>query len=341
MKPPLAFCLAVSHVDYQAALLWLRWAAFLAKAPACMTLDLWLVIVLTKRTPHIEPEIHEIVGDGPRFFTVSIVRLEDEDERGYPGSSSHLFVRSLEACRREVPEHAVQFIEPDCIPVQPHWAHTIQRAYQSAKQPFIGLHVRSTNEAISRWGFPAWHLTGNAIYPPNAFELAPSLRDTLVGTLDNCPWKDKGWAWDLFSAHEVIPQSEQTDAIQQVWRSDPWTPQNIHRISKRAALLHQSKDGSLIYNLALRDCPEFFDTLPNDGTCYQLDTGDTHLSIAGLTLDFTATVRGAGGRIIAVYRPRSPLEAALLRSSVGRRGVRAIPEADYRSLLRQAGKLWP
>lgn len=338
-RPPLAFCLAVSHADIVAAKLWLRWAVHLSWQGGGNVSHHRLLIFLTKRVSEAdEREIRETIAGARKFFNTTIQRCRDEDERGYPGSSSHLFCRALQSFNEMLTGYAMMFCEADTVPTRPTWAQELADEYARHSTPFVGLHIASTREAVDRWGFPAFHLTGNAMYPPNALHLAPSIEQCLVADTSDCPWGDKGWAWDLFCAHEMIPESAQTDKIQQIWRSDPWTPANINRLSPSAALFHQSKDGTLILNLALRGHQDFLDHLPASGRCYMLESGARSITLSGVEIKFRAAVRSVGGRIIGIHRPAVPMEDLLLASAAGRAGLTTISAPDYDKLLAQADR---
>lgn len=330
-RPPLGFCLAVSHTDIEAAKLWLRWAAYLSARKGGKVTDLRLLIMLTQRvSARDELVLQRIVDEHRRtFFTTSVQRCRDEDERGYPGSSSHLFCRSLQAFNKQWPGFAMMFCEADTAPTRSTWARELCDDYKKRSAPFVGLHIPSTDYAVSWFGMPALHLTGNAMYPPNAIKIAPTIEQCLIARTDNCPWREKGWAWDLFCAHEIIPESEQTDKIQQIWRSDPWTADNIGRLSPTAALFHQSKDGSFILQLALRDEPAFMQCIPTTGNCYMLETGLESVMIGGRTIRFLPIKDRVCGKRIHILRPTDPLDDVALNAHAGNAGITRIAPDEY------------
>jgi len=337
-RPSLGFVLAASHVDVHLAKLWLRWATFLSRQPAGDVSRHFLVVTLTRRiSAGDQSEIEAIVAEGgSNFFQTTISRLDDECEIGYPGSSSHLFCRSFQCFDALHPGMAMMFCEADSVPMHPRWAADLAEDYARRTQPFVGLHIRSTEAAIDQFGMPPFHLTGNAMYPPNTLKLAPGILQCLDARRDNGPWKEKGWAWDLFCAHEIMPLSEQTNRIQQLWRPDPWNEHNLERISKETALFHQCKDGTLIITLAAKHYPTFFKCLPVADAFYMLETGLRSVTLGGFEIAFTPAAIGPGGRILAIHHPEDPMQAALLRSAAGRKGLVAISRADYESLLAQA-----
>lgn len=339
-RPPLGFCLAVSHVDVESAKLWLRWATYLSTQSGGKVTDLKLLVMLTKRVSARDELAmqREIDAHARTFFDAVILRCPDEDERGYPGSSSHLFCRSLQAFNELLSGFAMMFCEADSAPTRATWARELCAEYQRHSAPFIGLHIPSTDYAVSWYGMPAVHLTGNAMYPPNAIKLAPTIESCLVARTDNCPWGEKGWAWDLFCAHEIIPLSEQTTKIQQIWRSDPWSTTNLNRLSRDAALFHQSKDGSFIASVALRDHPKFIANLPVSGHCFMLETGQTSMVIGDRTIQFIRAARGIGGRWLCICHPTDPIDDMLLNAHAGRAGLSRITPAEYSVLAAQAAR---
>jgi hypothetical protein len=330
--------ISVSHVDEDAAMMWLRWASFLSRLPNGNLSDRWLVVTCTQRVR--EGWWQEACGlfrDNPRFFNVHVHRLGDEDERGYPGSASHLFVRTMQVVEQKFWDAPKLYVEPDCIPVVPNWLHCIDADYKSKGAKFLGQLIPSTAAAINDFGFPALHLTGNAVYPPDVFRVAPSLTSILRGFCDHrCPWGEKGWAWDLWSAHEIVPEAAESSAIHQIWKSDPWDIDNLNRIPPGCVLLHQSKDCSLITSIAERHYPEFLPTLPNPKRLFLLQSRDSVLQIGSRKIKFIQCARDSGGRLFSIRAPIHKSEEMLLLSRCGRGGLSEIEENEYNSLKIQS-----
>jgi hypothetical protein len=336
---PVAFCLGVSHVDKDQAMLWLRWAAYLSSLPGGDVSDLWLMIVCTRRVG-IEwwREAKSVIDAHPTFFCVTTQVLSDEDERGYPGSASHLFVRAMQCCERSLPGHPKMYCEPDTAPMRPSWARELAAEYQDKGSPFLGVLVASTHEATETFGYPPYHVTGNAIYPAEVFKHAPSLLKVLNAVRDNrCPWRDKGYAWDLFSAHEIVPLTVETKLIQQIWRPDPFDVGKVIRlIMPDTVFFHQSKDGSLIAALASRGHQAFLDSLPPPEHVFCLVGSDTQVKVGGRSYVFTPCFRDPGGRRYSVLKPVTKMEEVALLRIAGTRGVSVISHDEYRALLAQA-----
>ncbi len=62
-------CLAFSHVDFELATLWLRWAVYLSRQPGGFVGDQYLVILGTQCiTAEQWAEVRSIVSGHPTFF---------------------------------------------------------------------------------------------------------------------------------------------------------------------------------------------------------------------------------------------------------------------------------
>lgn len=330
-------CLAFSHVDFQAAKLWLQWATYLSRQVGGDCSQHYLVIVGTRRiTEYQWGEIMAIIRHQPTFFRTNMLTPPDENEAGYPESSSHLFLRAIEACNQCHRLSAVMFCEPDCAPTRPGWFSALAEDYAARKQPFVGLHIPSTDVAYEKFGYTRTHLMGCSMYPHDAIARAPSIRSCLKSA--GGPWAPLADAWDLHCAFEIIPESEQTPLIQQIWRSDPWDATNLNRLSPTACAFHQTKDGSLIRALAERDYPDFIDDLPEiDGGYFLLSTSQPVATIAGREIRFTPCSR-TGATLYSVHHSTDFFEYMALCGVAGKRGIKQISRDDYRLLLAQREK---
>lgn len=334
MKPIIA--LAVSHKDVQQAKLWLRWAGYLSSLHSLESVP--LVVAVTRSISRVDQDdLAAILRAWPKLGQPTIVRLPDEDERGYPGSASHLFARTLQLCAKHHPKRPILFCEADTAPMSPDWYDRIAADYARLGQPFMGRLIPSTREAVDRWGMPEVHLTGNALYPADALTRAPSILQCLGPTdATNCPWGKGGWAWDLFCAHEIVPETAETNLIQQVWHGDPWTVNNLSRLTPDCALAHRSKNGSLIYALAERDHPDFFNTLPKPTRYFSLTSNKPRIELAGHTFSFAPILRDTGARIISLWEPTNARDEAILLAHVGTAGLLEITPDEARQLRKQA-----
>lgn len=330
--------LSVSHVDHQRALLWLRWAEWLSQGIEFDLSREEFVIMVTHRVPgDTIAQMESICRNSRTFFKTTIIRMADEDERGYPGSASFGFVRTLEACAKHHPGRPVLFLEPDTVPTRRSWFHELAVDFAARAKPVMGVLVRSTPDAVNKHGFPAWHITGNAIYPADALTRYKSLYDCLRADMSLSPWGNAGWPWDLFAAHDLLPDAAETDLIHQIWLGDPWTEDNAKRIKPNACLVHRSKDGSLIYVIAEKTEPDFLRTLPPPSARFML-TGSTpkFKPVDGIEIAFTACTRAANGSLLSVFKPETLRSEVLLRSFCGQKGLQEIPQDDYEKLIAQS-----
>lgn len=135
------------------------------------------------------------------------------------------------------------WMEPDCIPLKPGWADTLQREYDKHSKPFMGAIVHSSGQP----NLPGNHLTGCAVYPNNAHELL----NHIYGSSN---------AFDMDMADIVVPLSHSTNKHFHWWgqkelaptfrgsinKNDPVNVMTMNRIPKEAVVMHRCKDGSLI-----------------------------------------------------------------------------------------------
>jgi hypothetical protein len=181
-------------------------------------------------SPELTESELDALGDSglPNLSIVPAVGLK---ELGYFGSPNQMFKRALDHCEKHFPDHAMIWVEADCVPMSAGWIREIMKEYEKCGRPFMG-------DVQHEGAIP--HLTGTAVYPPNWRKLAPSLA-ALPG-----PIAEMGW--DSQCAHDVLPRAHESQTIQQVWRPPlPITKQWFNaNIGDSTALFHQCKDGSLI-----------------------------------------------------------------------------------------------
>src|SRR5690606_29211431 len=101
-----------------------------------------MVVAFTRkvRAASVEAMVR-IAQTEPTFFGVTLARLPDAMEIGYPGACSHLFVRSMETCATHHPGSPVLFCEPDTAPMGPDWFHRIEAEYIRHGEPHMGEFV--------------------------------------------------------------------------------------------------------------------------------------------------------------------------------------------------------
>lgn len=224
--------LGVSKKEVQAAALWLSWAAYLGDGP--------IVVMLVRSITTGEIDfLRAAAGTLP----VKFVRMPDEQERGYPGSASHLFVRSLQYCEVHHPGEPILWLETDAIPLERGWLKAIADEYATCPTPFMG-HLERTNYHK--------HMAGVGVYPPDWRRQAPKIIGTLTAP-DNMNFgKGKGQGWDTWACKDIYPKATQAKTIQQVWK---WNG-NLRLIHQATKLFHQCKTGTLIRFLWGRYLPE-------------------------------------------------------------------------------------
>lgn len=138
------------------------------------------------------------------------------------------------------------WLEPDAIPLREGWADSIADEYDANPMKFLGPIVRQKGQP----GLPEAHLTGTAVYPPDAWEAykaIPALTDKVV-------------AWDIETAGAIVPRTKASSTIAHFYgkkdlaphftesksSTDPENFVTLDFIPKQAAVYHRCKDGSLI-----------------------------------------------------------------------------------------------
>ncbi len=128
--------------------------------------------------------------------------------------------------------------ELDCIPLRKDWLTTLETQYKLCGKPFMGARVQIE-------GVPE-HMSGNAVYPQNVPEEAP----TLVMRTDWIPkGQDKRFelAFDVAGAREVLPKAHWTNLIQHKFRFGKFESREHFDsvIDRNAVVFHSCKDGSI------------------------------------------------------------------------------------------------
>lgn len=229
---PLVCAIGVSRKDVELAKTWLRWVSVLnSMTPKTMK----LVVCYTRDTYAVDLQA---MSDARGCMIADFAPIPDLHETGYPGSASHLFLRTMEHCEHEYPGHPVLWVEADAIPMHPNWFHAIEEEYQSCGAPFMGhLELNVTPP----------HMAGVAVYPPDWRARAPRLAKVMQAPDLPRQWgRGKGQAFDTYAAPDVLPQAVQAKTIQQIWNPPIWSEKNLHLIREQTALFHQCKTGGLI-----------------------------------------------------------------------------------------------
>ena len=321
------FALAYCHRDADAAARWLAWVAFLA-AEREPSVRHDLVVMRTRRMAGAK------IGQSVPGARVSHAVCPDEDERGYPGSATHLFIRTLEFCNERFPGRPVMFMESDTVAMHPGWMDEVAAEYAQCGKPFMGFHVLSS---------VCPHMAGCGVYPPNWRTLSPILSGILEAPRDSALFgKDKGQAWDIYAAAEVEPQMAHSKTIQQIWQPGLWlSAKGMGRLSPGAALFHQDKEGSLIRLLNRERFGGRFDWSFAKGATsfFMLEAPTERLIVKGETfIGFRKVARGPSG-LVSIHQSDDPAESMILRSMCGHFGLSQIEESEYRALEKQAPRL--
>ncbi|HRA18381.1 MAG TPA: hypothetical protein PLZ24_14670 [Flavobacteriales bacterium] len=221
--------LGVCEKEVPAAFLWLLWEAKLNDR----SFD--TVVMLTKGAAKHQDVLMSAAGPNITFAT-----LDDEQERGYPGSASHLFVKSLEFCEKNYKDHPVLWLEVDAIPLDHGWKRLIRAEYNDCDTPFMG-HLELTHSTP--------HMAGVGVYPADWRQRCPEIMDVLTAPDHPAFGPGCGQPWDMWCGKYILPQASQSAHIQQVWKCPSFTDENMGIINPTTVLFHQSKDGSLIRQL--------------------------------------------------------------------------------------------
>jgi hypothetical protein len=317
---PVVIAMGVCHRDVELAALWLRWVVHLGFKGR-------MLVVFTHRTDPA-PLIAAIAGT----TRIGVVRCPDEQERGYPGSASHLFLRTIEEVEKRFPGKAVFWVEPDTVPMKPGWNEEIVAEYQTCGKPFLGMRVGTK--------FP--HLSGNAIYPANWRELAPSIADVLNAPDYRLWGPGKGQPWDVYCRHDTTPQMAESKLMQQTWKERDARGTRLKEIRPETCLFHQDKAGALIREIAGARYPEFMATLVSPRKFYFMNGHPSRLRAKGVRIRFSYSQWAVGGHRSAVCSDElEDDEASAIATLVGQLGVREIDEAEFLRITGRATHTLP
>lgn len=220
--------LGISHKDTACASMWFDHLRWLGAGRSTHKLEVYF-------TDRVPSRSHGMVAGCQGYDVTS--RILNIRERGYPGSASELFVVAMSEAAKMYPGEPLLWMEADAIPIRADWMDVIGEEYAGCDRPFMG-HLEA-DHAIP-------HLAGVAVYPSNWSELSPMLASSHLAP--DIPYfgRGKGQAFDAYAAPEVFPQSRQAVSIQQVFGMRHWRVSDVGKIRPGAAVVHQSKDGSLI-----------------------------------------------------------------------------------------------
>lgn len=226
--------MSVCEHERELALAWMEWCAELG---AGQNHKLYLLLthgwngnVVVEAANHAFPEV-SIISDGEK---ISSNWQEPTPGRSAAGPNSsfrqvcwHFYLQKL---------GPFFFCETDCILLKKESLDQIELAYASCGKPFLGANVE-----IDR--VPP-HLSGNACYPQNVPELAPTLIMHTNATSDGKVYE---LAFDIAGAQEVLKQAAFTNLIQHRFRHPGFKSREEFEalIDPQAAVFHSCKDGSI------------------------------------------------------------------------------------------------
>ena len=144
------------------------------------------------------------------------------------------------------------WIEPDCVPVVPEWLDLIRKEYEKAGRPFMGALVEAVVKNGNR--VPR-HMTGNAVYPDKAYELAPEIMQA------------RATPWDVWAAVPILKQCHFTNQIQHEYRHEEIkTRRELQTLLKPDTVLFHTDKFGAIYRLLggfhLEEQPEHHQRIP-------------------------------------------------------------------------------
>jgi hypothetical protein len=228
---PLLCVIPVCEKDVNQALDLLRWVEELG---GCPTNPLLLVLDCKVAEPLVEA-LKLVAKYG--FSEVHVIRTPHSlpDEK-WPIGPTWMFETAVKHIH-SVWKRPFWWNEPDCIPLEPGWLTTLQDEYYECGRQFLGCIV----EAQGGQQPAPRHLTGNAVYPPNAIDYVRHTFRT-------------GLAWDIASHQQVVPHAKHTTLFQHDWGDfdRPPTFSDLTRLRPGAVVFHRCKDGSLIRLLRQR-----------------------------------------------------------------------------------------
>lgn len=212
--------------DRDAALNLIRWIGELGGCKGHR-----LMLSFTQRVRGSYVELEEAAK--PFFDEVLLHRCYDEDERGWPMSCNHLWLRTAYTIAQTHKEPWL-WMEPDAVPLKAGWMDAIAEAYTECGRPFMGCDVNTS--------YCKQHMSGIAVYPPN------------VGKFTKQLYMLNTEAWDTFFAEDFMKNGAFTPLIQHVfWQDDdqkiqPTFPdeESMKLIDPRAVVFHRNKDQTLM-----------------------------------------------------------------------------------------------
>lgn len=158
-----------------------------------------------------------------------------DDVSGWPQGANLLMRRAAHQIQGTKLAQPWLWLEPDAVPLRSTWLDEIEAEYKACGKPFMGARVDFSGSSDPKLKQIPVHMSGIAVYPPNAPTLAPGLiRANTV-------------AFDVEASKEILPRFAETKLVQHEWRPAPFlSERDLFRLKPGAAIYHQCKDGSLI-----------------------------------------------------------------------------------------------
>lgn len=202
-----------------------RWANHVKQLGIYASHKLLLLPIRGVSTDGIEDVLRQCFG------SVDVLAC-DHPERGWPVSCNKAFEQ---ACWHSFIHTKQPFLwmEPDAVPIQPHWIDSIDLAYKQCGKPFMGDFVEISNSIEGGVD----HMSGVAVYPHDCPVIAPSI------------FNNERVAWDVMGANEIIPRMSQTQLIQHDYvLGDKWRREVVTKDCVRplAVIYHPDKNGVLM-----------------------------------------------------------------------------------------------
>ncbi len=228
--------ISIAEHEQELAVRWLDWCIELGGTDGH---SLWIIPSANVKM-YIITKARETFGG-----RVSIIKDEEQETSDWQVTEAMRSAAGPNSSFRQVAWDAYMnkrgpyfWCELDCIPLRKDWLDRLEAEYKSCGKPFMGANVQI--ESVPE------HLSGNAIYPTNIPEVAPTL-------VKRTEWIPKGQdrayelAFDIAGAREVLPQSHFTNLIQHKFRFKGFESRYEFDavIDKNAVVFHSDKKGTI------------------------------------------------------------------------------------------------
>ncbi len=229
--------ISIAEHEQELAVRWLDWIVELGGTDGH---SLWIIPSANVKMSNLSSKAQKAFGG-----RVSIIKDEEQETSDWQVTEAMRSAAGPNSSFRQVAWDAYMnkrgpyfWCELDCIPLRKDWLDRLEAEYKSCGKPFMGANVQI--ESVPE------HLSGNAIYPTNIPEVAPTL-------VKRTEWIPKGQdrayelAFDIAGAREVLPQSHFTNLIQHKFRFKGFESRYEFDavIDKNAVVFHSDKKGTI------------------------------------------------------------------------------------------------